>query len=95
MPLKQKARKKNDGSSSLVPIKKDLASKYKVLFPIYTREEGERFKCLMKSSYTGFEMGQKLHTIQKEHKSMARKWMSYFRKKNIKFTPSPSDSPKA
>ncbi|KDP37653.1 hypothetical protein JCGZ_07853 [Jatropha curcas] len=52
MPLKQKARKKNDGSSSSVPTKKDWASKYKALFPIYTTEKGECFKCLMKSSYT-------------------------------------------
>ncbi|KDP44305.1 hypothetical protein JCGZ_19172 [Jatropha curcas] len=44
---------------------------------------------------TVFEMGQQLHTIRKEHKSMARKWMSYFRKQNIEFTPSPPDSPEA
>ncbi|KDP20306.1 hypothetical protein JCGZ_07904 [Jatropha curcas] len=52
MLFKQKARKKNDGSSSLVPIKKDLASRYKAPFSIYTTEEGERFKCLTKSSFT-------------------------------------------
>ncbi|KDP44676.1 hypothetical protein JCGZ_19491 [Jatropha curcas] len=44
---------------------------------------------------TVFEMGQQLHTIQKEHKSMALKWMTYFRKQNIEFTPSPPSSPKA
>ncbi|KDP26268.1 hypothetical protein JCGZ_22500 [Jatropha curcas] len=52
MPFKQKVRKKNDGSSSSVPIKKDLASKYKAPFPIYTTEEGERFKRLTKCSFT-------------------------------------------
>ncbi|KDP34284.1 hypothetical protein JCGZ_12813 [Jatropha curcas] len=41
---------------------------------------------------TIFEMGQQLHTIQKEHKSMTRKWMSWFWKQNIEFTPSPPDS---
>ncbi|KDP34397.1 hypothetical protein JCGZ_12801 [Jatropha curcas] len=54
MSFKQKARKKNDGSSSSVPTKKDLASKYKALFPIYTTEEGKHFKRLTKSSFTGF-----------------------------------------
>ncbi|KDP34627.1 hypothetical protein JCGZ_11945 [Jatropha curcas] len=48
-----------------------------------------------KFQVTVFEMGQHLHTIQKEHKSMAWKWMSYFWKQNIKFTPSPPDSPEA
>ncbi|KDP29604.1 hypothetical protein JCGZ_19131 [Jatropha curcas] len=191
MPFKQKARKNKDGSSSSLLTKKDLASRYKVPFPIYTIEEGECFTRLTKSSFTGkvtlgigsmapiltyaahmpippyraqpidifrsmdgaflkksglvdevkdgntmvypwkpwerrvgqaeevdgwkqvlsrvdalqqsqenlqvtvFEMGQQLHTIQKEHKSMARKWMSYFCKQNIEFTPSPPDSPEA
>ncbi|KDP24248.1 hypothetical protein JCGZ_26705 [Jatropha curcas] len=205
MPSKQKARKSKDGSSSSVPTKKDLASRYKAPFPIYTTEDGKCFTCLTKSSFTGwnaasvwemltgkvtlgigsmapiltyaarmpippyrahptdifrymdgaflkksglvdevkdvrqrkgkspvtssapaeeeaeevggwkqvlsrvdalqqsqenlqviiFEMGQQLHTIQNEHRSMARKWMSYFRKQNIEFTPSPPDSPEA
>ncbi|KDP23901.1 hypothetical protein JCGZ_00063 [Jatropha curcas] len=53
VPFKQKARKKNDGSSCSVLTKKDLASRYKAPFPIYTTKEGERFKHLTESSFTG------------------------------------------
>ncbi|KDP21577.1 hypothetical protein JCGZ_03800 [Jatropha curcas] len=44
---------------------------------------------------TIFDMGQQLHTIQKNQPSIARKWMKYFQKHNIEFTPSPPDSPEA
>ncbi|KDP31674.1 hypothetical protein JCGZ_15277 [Jatropha curcas] len=88
MPFKQKARKKNDGSSSSVPTKKDLASRFQA------EEEAEeiagwkqvlvRVDALQQSQeklqVTVCEMGQKLHIIQKE---------------NIEFTPSPPDSPEA
>ncbi|KDP29503.1 hypothetical protein JCGZ_19342 [Jatropha curcas] len=54
MPFKQKARNNKDDSSSSVPTKKDLASRYKAPFPIYTIEEGEHFTRLTKSNFTGF-----------------------------------------
>ncbi|KDP44334.1 hypothetical protein JCGZ_19201 [Jatropha curcas] len=44
---------------------------------------------------TAFEMEQQLHTIQKNQTSMAQKWMKYFQKQNIEFTPSPPGSPEA
>ncbi|KDP36507.1 hypothetical protein JCGZ_09333 [Jatropha curcas] len=42
-----------------------------------------------------FDMGQKLHTIQKNHERMDREWMKYFLHQNIKSTPSPPGSPEA
>ncbi|KDP28990.1 hypothetical protein JCGZ_19540 [Jatropha curcas] len=44
---------------------------------------------------TVLDMGQKLHTIQKNHERMEQKWMKYFHHQNIEFTPSPPDSPEA
>ncbi|KDP33152.1 hypothetical protein JCGZ_13592 [Jatropha curcas] len=44
---------------------------------------------------TAFDIGQQLHKIQKNQTSMARKWMTYFQKQNIEFTPSPPGSPEA
>ncbi|KDP36493.1 hypothetical protein JCGZ_09501 [Jatropha curcas] len=44
---------------------------------------------------TVFDMGQQLHKILKNQTSMARKWMKYFQKQNIEFTPSPPRSPEA
>ncbi|KDP23056.1 hypothetical protein JCGZ_01699 [Jatropha curcas] len=44
---------------------------------------------------TVFDMGQKLHTIQKNHERMERKWMKYFHHQNIEFAPSPPGSPEA
>ncbi|KDP25903.1 hypothetical protein JCGZ_22974 [Jatropha curcas] len=217
MPFKQKAKKNKEGSSYSAPARRDLASRYKAPFPIYTMEEGERFTRLAKGSFTGvgsmasiltyaarmpippyhaqptdifrymdgaflkktglvdevktgttvvyrwkswerrvgqgdrdegtsyvqvqrkrkgkapitlssqaeeeedevagwkqvlskvdalqksqenlqvtvFDMGQHLHTIQKNQASMARKWMKYLQKPNIEFTPSPPGSPEA
>ncbi|KDP30340.1 hypothetical protein JCGZ_17487 [Jatropha curcas] len=53
MPFKQKAKKNKEGSSSSAPAKRDLASRYKAPFPIYTIKEGECFTRLAKSSFTG------------------------------------------
>ncbi|KDP42660.1 hypothetical protein JCGZ_00164 [Jatropha curcas] len=53
MPFKQKAKKNKEGSPSSAPAKRDLASRYKAPFPIYTIEEGERFIRLAKCSFTG------------------------------------------
>ncbi|KDP30153.1 hypothetical protein JCGZ_18114 [Jatropha curcas] len=50
---------------------------------------------LLLPKVTVFEMGQRLHKIQKDHKSMARKWMKSLQKQNIEFPPSPPDSPEA
>ncbi|KDP36303.1 hypothetical protein JCGZ_09518 [Jatropha curcas] len=44
---------------------------------------------------TVFDMGQQLHTIQKNHERMEWKWMKYFHKQNIEFTLSPPGSPEA
>ncbi|KDP38277.1 hypothetical protein JCGZ_05163 [Jatropha curcas] len=52
MPFKQKAKKNKEGSSSSAPARRDLASRYKAPFPIYTIEEGERFTCLAKCNFT-------------------------------------------
>ncbi|KDP47001.1 hypothetical protein JCGZ_02437 [Jatropha curcas] len=54
MPFKQKAKKNKEGSSSSAPARRDLASRYKAPFPIYTMEEGERFTRLAKCNFTGF-----------------------------------------
>ncbi|KDP46621.1 hypothetical protein JCGZ_04555 [Jatropha curcas] len=53
MPFKQKAKKNKEGSSSSAPARRDLASRYKAPFPIYTIEEGERFTRLAKCNFTG------------------------------------------
>ncbi|KDP34730.1 hypothetical protein JCGZ_11286 [Jatropha curcas] len=53
MPFKQKARKNKEGSSSSAPARKDLATRYKAPFPIYTMEEGERYTRLAKCTFTG------------------------------------------
>ncbi|KDP36690.1 hypothetical protein JCGZ_08849 [Jatropha curcas] len=53
MPFKQKAKKNKEGSSSSAPAKRDLASRYKAPFPIYTIEEGERFTHLAKCNFIG------------------------------------------
>ncbi|KDP34820.1 hypothetical protein JCGZ_11182 [Jatropha curcas] len=53
MPFKQKAKKNKEGSSSSTPARRDLASRYKAPFPIYTMEEGERFTRLAKCNFTG------------------------------------------
>ncbi|KDP45145.1 hypothetical protein JCGZ_17477 [Jatropha curcas] len=52
MPFKQKAIKNEEGSSSSAPARKDLATRYKATFPIYTMEEGERCTRLAKCSFT-------------------------------------------
>ncbi|KDP46113.1 hypothetical protein JCGZ_06624 [Jatropha curcas] len=54
MPFKQKAKKNKEGSSSSAPTRRDLASRYKPPFPIYTRGEGELVTRLAKCSFTGF-----------------------------------------
>ncbi|KDP30433.1 hypothetical protein JCGZ_16672 [Jatropha curcas] len=54
MPFKQKAKKNKEGSSSSALARRDLASRYKAPFPIYTMEEGVRFTCLAKCNFTGF-----------------------------------------
>ncbi|KDP32209.1 hypothetical protein JCGZ_13816 [Jatropha curcas] len=54
MPFKQKAKKNKEGSSSSAPARRDLASRYKAPFPIYTMEEGERFTRLAKCSFTEY-----------------------------------------
>ncbi|KDP34592.1 hypothetical protein JCGZ_11969 [Jatropha curcas] len=53
MPFKQKAKKNKEGSSSSALARRDLASRYKAPFPIYTMEEGERFTRLAKCNFTG------------------------------------------
>ncbi|KDP24256.1 hypothetical protein JCGZ_26728 [Jatropha curcas] len=52
MPFKQKARKNKEGSSSSAPARKDLATRYKAPFPIYTIAEGERYTRLAKCTFT-------------------------------------------
>ncbi|KDP30695.1 hypothetical protein JCGZ_16130 [Jatropha curcas] len=52
MPFKQKAKKNKEGSSSSALAKRDLASRYKAPFPIYTMVEGERFTRLAKCHFT-------------------------------------------
>ncbi|KDP24747.1 hypothetical protein JCGZ_25501 [Jatropha curcas] len=53
MPFKQKAKKNKEGSSSSAPARRDLASRYKAPFPIYTMEEGEHFTRLAKCNFIG------------------------------------------
>ncbi|KDP37840.1 hypothetical protein JCGZ_06395 [Jatropha curcas] len=53
MPFKQKAKKNKEGSSSSAPARRDLATRYKAPFPIYTMEEGERYTRLAKCNFTG------------------------------------------
>ncbi|KDP36649.1 hypothetical protein JCGZ_07867 [Jatropha curcas] len=53
MPFKQKARKTKEGSSSSAPARKDLATRFKAPFPIYTIAEGERYTRLAKCTFTG------------------------------------------
>ncbi|KDP33048.1 hypothetical protein JCGZ_13634 [Jatropha curcas] len=52
MPFKQKAKKNKEGSSSSAPARRDLATRYKAPFPIYTMEEGERYTRLAKCNFT-------------------------------------------
>ncbi|KDP25834.1 hypothetical protein JCGZ_23726 [Jatropha curcas] len=52
MPFKQKAKKNKEGSSSSAPARRDLATRYKAPFPIYSMEEGERSTRLAKCNFT-------------------------------------------